>query len=73
LDDFQDYVHRIGRTGRAGETGESDSLFTHGADRPNVAALIKIMRDAGQVIPKDLAMYAPKKMTFDSDDSDESD
>ena len=28
VDDFQDYVHRIGRTGRAGATGQADSLFT---------------------------------------------
>ena len=69
IDDFQDYVHRIGRTGRAGATGESDSLFTDG-DRGHSQALIKIMKDAGQVVPVELARYAPQKITFDDSDDD---
>ena len=66
-EDFQDYVHRIGRTGRAGATGESDSLFTE-ADKANSLALIKVMKDAGQVVPAELARYAPQKITFDDSD-----
>ena len=70
MDNFMDYVHRIGRTGRAGATGIADSLFTNG-DRVNSQALIKLMKDAGQVVPVELAKYAPTKITFDSDsDSD---
>jgi superfamily II DNA/RNA helicase len=70
IDNFMDYVHRIGRTGRAEATGEADSLFTDN-DRGNSQALIKLMKDAGQVIPAALARYAPTKTTFDSS-SDES-
>ena len=72
MDNFMDYVHRIGRTGRAGATGIADSLFTNG-DRTNSTALIKLMKDAGQVIPKELQMYAPTKKTFDSSSEEESD
>jgi superfamily II DNA/RNA helicase len=68
----QDYVHRIGRTGRAGATGEADSLFTDG-DKGNSQALIKIMSDAGQVVPPALKRYAPQKITFDSSGSDDDD
>ena len=43
--------------------------------RVNSTALIKLMKDAGQVIPKELQLYAPTKKTFDSsseeEDSDE--
>ena len=70
MDNFMDYVHRIGRTGRAGATGIADSLFTNG-DRTNSTALIKLMKDAGQVIPKELQMYAPTKKTFDSSSEEE--
>lgn len=70
VDDFQDYVHRIGRTGRAGAAGESDSLYTDG-DRKHAPALIKIMKDAGQSIPAEFARCAPQKTTFDSDSDDD--
>ena len=50
VDDFQDYVHRIGRTGRAGESGEADSLFSSG-DRANAPTLIQILKEAGQALP----------------------
>lgn len=63
-DDFQDYVHRIGRTGRAGESGEADSLFTDG-DRHYGPELVRIMREAGQVVPPALARLTPQKITFD--------
>jgi len=45
-------------------------LFTDG-DRVNSAALIKLMRDAKQVVPGDLGQYAPKKTTFDSSSEEE--
>ena len=44
-------------------TGESDSLFTDG-DKTHSKALIKIMRDAGQSVPPELARYAPQKIRF---------
>jgi len=69
-DNFMDYVHRIGRTGRAGATGVADSLFTEG-DRVNSTSLIKLMKDAKQVIPAALAKYAPTRKTFDSSSEEE--
>jgi len=69
LTDFQDYVHRIGRTGRAGATGEADSLFTE-SDKKYSTELIRIMKEAGQVVPPELAKFAPTKIVF-SYDSDE--
>lgn len=69
LTDFQDYVHRIGRTGRAGATGEADSIFTD-SDRKYSTELIRIMKEAGQVVPPLLAKFAPTKIMFHYD-SDE--
>ena len=65
MDDFQDYIHRIGRTGRAGATGEADSLFSKSADKVHTQALIKIMQDAGQVVPPELARCGPQRITFE--------
>lgn len=45
-----DYIHRIGRTGRAGSTGIANSLFTSG-DRKHARELVRILKDAGQVVP----------------------
>ena len=67
VDDFQDYVHRIGRTGRAGATGEADSIFTD-ADRRYAKELTRIMPEAGQPIPPALAKMAPQKIVFDDSD-----
>jgi ATP-dependent RNA helicase DDX5/DBP2 len=67
VDDFQDYVHRIGRTGRAGATGEADSIFTD-ADRRYAKELTRIMTEAGQPIPPALAKMAPQKIVFDDSD-----
>jgi superfamily II DNA/RNA helicase len=56
----------IGTTGRAGATGEADSLFTAG-DKPQSVALVKIMTDAGQPIPPELARLAPQRIKFSFD------
>ena len=61
---IEDYVHRIGRTGRAGATGEADSLFGD-ADRAHAVELTRIMKEAGQPIPPDLAKMAPQRIVFD--------
>jgi ATP-dependent RNA helicase DDX5/DBP2 len=53
----EDYVHRIGRCGRAGATGVAVSYFT----RKNAKMgrdLMKLMREAGQEVPEDLATMA---------------
>ena len=63
VDDFQDYVHRIGRTGRANATGEADSLFTEG-DKLNAKELIRLLTEAGQVVPPELAKLTPQRIVF---------
>jgi len=69
MDDFQDYVHRIGRTGRAGAVGEADSLFSSG-DKAHAPALIRIMKEAGQIVSPSLAKFASQRIVFDNSDSD---
>ena len=70
VDDFQDYVHRIGRTGRAGKSGGADSLFTAG-DKAHAPTLIRILKEAGQVVPPALAKFSSQRTVFESDsDSD---
>lgn len=53
----EDYVHRIGRCGRAGATGTSMSYFTRKNARMG-RDLVKLLRDAGQEVPKDLEQMA---------------
>jgi len=63
-----DYIHRIGRTGRAGATGVADSFFTQ-HDKLHATELIRILKDAGQVVPAALAKFTSQSVTFeDSDD-----
>lgn len=54
---LEDYVHRIGRTGRAGARGTAFTFFTH-ANAKFARDLIKIMQEAGQIIPPALAALA---------------
>ena len=51
--EVESYIHRIGRTGRAGATGEAHSFFTH-SDAKLARELIRILREANQVIPPEL-------------------
>jgi hypothetical protein len=46
---LEDYIHRIGRTGRAGASGTAFTFFTH-ANAKFSRNLVKIMREAGQVV-----------------------
>ena len=55
----EDYIHRIGRTGRAGATGVADTLFTNG-DSKHARELVRILSDAGQVVPAELSMMAQR-------------
>ncbi|KAF8088004.1 hypothetical protein N665_0557s0005 [Sinapis alba] len=51
---LEDYIHRIGRTGRAGAKGMALTFFTH--DNAKFAReLIKILQEAGQVVPATLS------------------
>ena len=50
----EDYVHRIGRTGRAGKKGTAVTFFTSKAGK-NARELSKILADAGQPVPPELA------------------
>jgi ATP-dependent RNA helicase DDX5/DBP2 len=53
----EDYVHRIGRTGRAGATGTAVSFFT--AKNAKMGRdLMKLLREAGQFVPEELATMA---------------
>ncbi|GFZ17398.1 P-loop containing nucleoside triphosphate hydrolases superfamily protein [Actinidia rufa] len=54
---LEDYVHRIGRTGRAGATGIAVSFFTH-ANAKFARDLIKILQEAGQIVPPLLSNMA---------------
>ncbi|KAK6123564.1 hypothetical protein DH2020_042685 [Rehmannia glutinosa] len=54
---LEDYVHRIGRTGRAGATGTAFTFFTQGNVK-YARHLIKILQQAGQVVPPQLAALA---------------
>ena len=70
VDDFQDYVHRIGRTGRGGEVGQADSIFSVG-DSAHAPELVRIMKEAGQEIPAALQKFTSTKITFDSSSEEE--
>ncbi|KAJ4850861.1 DEAD-box ATP-dependent RNA helicase 30 [Turnera subulata] len=47
---LEDYIHRIGRTGRAGARGTAFTFFTH-ANAKFARDLIKILQEAGQIVP----------------------
>lgn len=51
---LEDYIHRIGRTGRAGATGTAFTFFTH-ANAKFARELIKILQQAGQIVPPQLS------------------
>lgn len=58
--DVESYVHRIGRTGRAGATGDSFTFFNEAYDMGCSPALVKIAKEAGQVVPEWLEKAATK-------------
>ncbi|KAK9843203.1 hypothetical protein WJX74_008611 [Apatococcus lobatus] len=53
----EDYVHRIGRTGRAGKSGVAHTFFSGATDKPRAGELINVLREAGQVVPPELAKF----------------
>lgn len=54
---LEDYIHRIGRTGRAGAKGIAYTFFTQ-SNAKFTRELMKILREAGQVIPPALSAMA---------------
>jgi ATP-dependent RNA helicase DDX5/DBP2 len=54
---LEDYVHRIGRTGRAGAKGTALTFFTN-SNAKFAKDLIKILQEAGQVVPPALSALA---------------
>ncbi|KAI8529078.1 hypothetical protein RHMOL_Rhmol12G0197600 [Rhododendron molle] len=54
---LEDYVHRIGRTGRAGAKGTAFTFFTL-ANAKFARDLIKILQEAGQIVPPSLSPLA---------------
>eukprot|EP00933_Yihiella_yeosuensis_P053961 TRINITY_DN52289_c0_g1_i1.p1 TRINITY_DN52289_c0_g1~~TRINITY_DN52289_c0_g1_i1.p1 ORF type:complete len:486 (-),score=43.55 TRINITY_DN52289_c0_g1_i1:97-1554(-) len=65
----EDYIHRIGRTGRAGKKGRADSFFTE-SDKLHAKELIRILTDAGQVIPPALGKLTSQSVQFSDSDSE---
>jgi superfamily II DNA/RNA helicase len=59
--DVESYVHRIGRTGRAGSSGQSITFWNPDYDKLCAPALVKIAKDAAQVVPEWLQKYATTK------------
>jgi len=52
----EDFVHRTGRTGRAGRTGIAVTFFTEN-EKGLAGELQKVLREAGQEIPDELAAF----------------
>jgi len=50
-DEVEEYVHRIGRTGRVGNTGRATSFYDHNDDGAIARNLVKVLTDAGQMVP----------------------
>ncbi|XP_030458121.2 DEAD-box ATP-dependent RNA helicase 20-like isoform X1 [Syzygium oleosum] len=65
---LEDYVHRIGRTGRAGAKGTAFTFFTDSNSR-FAGELIKILQDAGQVVPPALSDLARSVSFYGSGNS----
>jgi ATP-dependent RNA helicase DBP3 len=53
----EDYVHRIGRTGRAGKTGCAHTFFVGKNDKAKAGELVNVLREANQVVPKELMAF----------------
>lgn len=60
---LEDYIHRIGRTGRAGAKGTAYTFFTQ-SNAKFTRELIKILREAGQVIPPALSAMAQSGSSY---------
>ncbi|PAV64262.1 hypothetical protein WR25_13300 [Diploscapter pachys] len=50
-DDVENYVHRIGRTGRVGNPGRATSFYISGEDSRIAPGLVRVLEEAGQIIP----------------------
>jgi len=59
-DNIDDYVHRIGRTGRAGNTGLATAFFNPTGDRNLAKPMVKLLREAKQLVPEWLQLEAVK-------------
>merc|ERR1712169_130620 len=55
---IEDYIHRIGRTGRANKTGIAHTFFTIN-EKTKAGDLCKILKEAGQKVPKELEKFGP--------------
>ena len=50
------FIFRIGRTGRVGNTGRATSFFDQHEDGAVARPLVRILTDAGQMVPDWLGM-----------------
>ncbi|XP_005113588.2 ATP-dependent RNA helicase ded1 [Aplysia californica] len=48
---IDEYVHRIGRTGRCGNLGKATSFFNGDTDQAMAVHLVRILKEAQQVVP----------------------
>jgi len=60
---LEDYVHRIGRTGRAGARGTALTFFTE-SNAKFARDLIKILQEAGQIVPPSLSAMTRSAGSF---------
>ena len=66
---IEDYVHRVGRTARGSGKGTAISLFTKD-NAKSAAMLIKLLEDAGQMVPRELRRMVRKPKTEGDDAGD---
>nr|XP_039262261.1 ATP-dependent RNA helicase DDX4-like [Styela clava] len=60
--EIDEYVHRIGRTGRCGNLGQATSFYCEFKDGGIARPLVKVLRDANQIIPEWLEENAANSM-----------
>jgi ATP-dependent RNA helicase DDX5/DBP2 len=61
--DAEDYVHRIGRTARIDRKGDAYTFFTWD-DGSKAPALMKVLKEANQVVPPELIEMTRMKTSF---------